>query len=88
MNDSVEGENDNQDAPLGDSPKTPVRIPRLTSIANVRREMSRQYACNLRGEVGNKTLDVRIRALRAITESFVAHEFEDRLKQLEQRTGA
>lgn len=89
MNDTLEPENSSQNATLGDSAKSPsVRIPRLTSIAAVRRELGRQYACHLRGEVGNKSLDTRVRCLRAITESFVAYEQEARLLALEERVRA
>jgi hypothetical protein len=82
----VQPENPNAEKGIDDSAKPPrVRIPRLTSIAAVRRELGRQYACHLRKEIGNKCLDTRVRALRAITESFVAYDQEQRLRALEER---
>ena len=89
MNDALQPGNPNPDNGIAGAPKPPrVRIPRLTSIAAVRRELGRQYGCHLRKEIGNKCLDTRVRALRAITESFVAYEQEVRLRALEERVHA
>lgn len=76
----------NPDNAVGDSNSPPprVRVPRLTSIAAVRRELCRQYASHLRGEIGNKTLHVRVFALKAVRDSFVADDLEQRLRALEQ----
>lgn len=67
-------------------PEVKVRVPRLTSIAAVRRELGRQYGQHLRGAIGNKTLHVRVFALKAMREAFVAEDIEARLRALEQRS--
>jgi hypothetical protein len=64
-------------------PAPKVRVPRLTSLATVRRELNRQYGEHLRGMIGNKTLHVRVFALKAIRDTFVATEIEERLRKLE-----
>lgn len=85
----MESENQPCDKNIQDASVLPrVRLPRLTSLANVRREMGRQYHAHLKGEIGNKVLDVRVRALRAISESFIGDELERRLKNLEERIRA
>jgi hypothetical protein len=83
----VGNEISNADADVGENspPRGPVRVPRLTSIANTRREKVRQYGLHLRGEISNKTLHVRIFALKAIRDSFVADDLAQRMAALEER---
>lgn len=88
MSDTPESKIPNPDKPLGDSARPPkVRHVRLNSVAAVRREMAKQYNQHLRGDVSTKKLACRVTALRAITDSFVAHEQEKRLAVLEDQAG-
>ena len=87
----VQLKNSKQDSEVGDSSAPPtkkVRIPRLTGIPAVRREIGRQYGMHLRGEIGNKTLHVRVFALKSLRDSFVADDQEQRLRALEEREKA
>lgn len=65
------------------APSPRVRVPRLTSLAAVRREMARQYGLQLRGEVDSQVLTRRIYALSAIREAFREDELERRLAAME-----
>lgn len=67
------------------TPSSKVRVPRLTNIAKVRKEMSRQYAEQLRGKIDTQTLTRRIYALVAIREAFRDDEVERRLAVIEER---
>jgi len=83
--------NTKQASDVGDlqtPPPKKVRVPRLTSIATVRREIGRQYGMHLRGEIGNKCLHVRVFALKSLRDSFVADDQEQRLRALEEREKA
>lgn len=75
----------NLDAPT--PPPGRVRVPRLTTVASVRKELGRQYGEHLRGHISNKCLAVRVAALRAVRESLVEDDFVARLVALEMRTG-
>lgn len=79
----------NSDSEL-DAPSPPpgrVRVPRLTTVASVRKELGRQYGEHLRGNITNKCLAVRVAALRAVRESLVEDDLVARLMALELRAG-
>lgn len=81
----VQKQNSSVVSDVGDKNTPPplLKVPRLTSIAAVRREICRQYVANLRGEVGNKTLHVRVFALKVVRDSFIADDLEQRIRALE-----
>lgn len=62
-----------------------VKVPRLTSIAAVRRELGRQYGMHLRGEIGNKALVARVRTLVEVRACFLVGEYDQRLRAVEQK---
>jgi hypothetical protein len=91
MDDQVQNEKACPGAALQAPPPAPaarIKVPRLTSIAAVRKEMARQYGQQLRGEIDSQTLTRRIYALSAIREAFRDDEVERRLAAIEERLGA
>lgn len=85
MSDQLQTGNSNAGEQLPAPPPTRVRVPRLTNLGAVRREISRQYGQNLRGEISDNTLTKRVYALNALREAFRDDEVERRLAAIEER---